>query len=51
MVIELQKSVLLRTIDNLWVDYLVALDMLRAGIGLQGYGQRDPLVEYKQESF
>ncbi|MFA5211198.1 MAG: preprotein translocase subunit SecA [Patescibacteria group bacterium] len=51
IIIELQKSVLLRTIDSLWVDYLVAIDLLRAGIGLQGYGQRDPLVEYKQESF
>ncbi|MFA7314808.1 MAG: preprotein translocase subunit SecA [Candidatus Magasanikbacteria bacterium] len=48
---ELQKSVLLRTIDNIWVDYLVAIDYLRTGIGLRGYGQRDPLVEYKQESF
>ena len=48
---ELQKSVLIRTIDNLWVEYLVAIDYLRTGIGLRGYGQRDPLVEYKQESF
>ncbi|HAT03236.1 MAG TPA: preprotein translocase subunit SecA [Candidatus Magasanikbacteria bacterium] len=48
---EIQKSILLRTIDNLWVDYLVAIDYLRQGIGLRGYGQRDPLVEYKQESF
>ncbi|MFA7244921.1 MAG: preprotein translocase subunit SecA [Candidatus Magasanikbacteria bacterium] len=51
VVSELQRSVLLRTIDNLWVDYLVAIDYLRTGIGLRGYGQRDPLVEYKQESF
>ncbi|MBI2437139.1 MAG: preprotein translocase subunit SecA [Candidatus Magasanikbacteria bacterium] len=49
--IEIQKSVLLRTIDNLWVDYLVAIDYLRASIGLRGYGQRDPLIEYKHESF
>ncbi|PLX28231.1 preprotein translocase subunit SecA [Candidatus Parcubacteria bacterium] len=49
--IEIQKSVLLRTIDNLWVEYLVAIDYLRQGIGLRGYGQRDPLIEYKQESF
>ncbi|OIO20552.1 MAG: hypothetical protein AUJ23_00080 [Candidatus Magasanikbacteria bacterium CG1_02_32_51] len=51
VIAELQKSVLLRTIDNLWVEYLVAIDYLRTGIGLRGYGQRDPLVEYKQESF
>ncbi len=51
VVTEIQKSILLRTLDNLWVDYLVALDHLRTGIGLQGYGQRDPLIEYKKESF
>ncbi len=51
LVIELERGVLLRTIDMLWVDYLVTIDNLRAGIGLQGYGQRDPLVQYKQESF
>ncbi|OGH86540.1 MAG: preprotein translocase subunit SecA, partial [Candidatus Magasanikbacteria bacterium RIFOXYC12_FULL_33_11] len=51
VIAELQKSVLIRTIDNLWVEYLVAIDYLRTGIGLRGYGQRDPLVEYKQESF
>jgi len=51
VIAELQKSVLLRTVDNLWVEYLVAIDYLRTGIGLMGYGQRDPLVEYKQESF
>ena len=51
VIAQLQKSVLIRTIDNLWVEYLVAIDYLRTGIGLRGYGQRDPLVEYKQESF
>jgi len=51
MAIALQKGVLLRVMDNSWVDYLVALDYLRSGIGLRGYGQRDPLIEYKQESF
>ncbi len=51
IVSEIQKSILLRTTDNLWVDYLVALNHLRSGIGLQGYGQRDPLIEYKKESF
>jgi preprotein translocase subunit SecA len=51
MTADVARGVLLRTIDMMWVDYLVAIDHLRAGIGLQGYGQRDPLVQYKQESF
>ncbi len=49
--LELEKQVLLRSIDNLWVDHLVAIDYLRTGIGLRGYGQRDPLVEYKKETY
>src|SRR3989339_799016 len=48
---DLEKNVLLRTIDNFWVDHLVAIDYLRTGIGLRGYGQRDPLVEYKRETY
>ncbi len=48
---EVEKAVLLRCIDMLWVDHLVAIDYLRAGIGLQGYGQRDPLIEYKRQTF
>ncbi len=48
---EVQKGILIRAIDTLWVDHLVAIDYLRSGIGLQGYGQRDPLVEYKRQSF
>lgn len=48
---QIEKSVLLRAIDTLWVDHLVSIQHLRQGIGLQGYGQRDPLVEYKRESF
>lgn len=48
---EIEKNVLLRSIDNLWVDHLVEIDYLRTGIGLRGYGQRDPLVEYKKETF
>jgi preprotein translocase subunit SecA len=47
----LEKLVLLRTIDHLWVQHLDTMDHLREGIGLRGYGQRDPLVEYKSESF
>ena len=42
---------ILRTIDELWKDHLHELDLLRAGIGLRAYGQRDPLLEYKGESY
>jgi len=48
--LEMEKGILLRAIDTLWVEHLVAVDCLRAGIGLRGYGQRDPLVEYKKET-
>ena len=48
---EIEKNVLLRSIDNLWVNHLVEIDYLRTGIGLRGYGQQDPLVEYKKETF
>ena len=51
MLLEVEKQILLRAIDNLWVEHLVAVDYLRTGISLRGYGQRDPLVEYKRESF
>jgi len=51
MILEIEKQMLLRSIDNLWVDHLVAVDYLRTGIGLRGYGQRDPLVEYKKETY
>ena len=46
-----ERAMMLRAIDALWVEHLVSLDYLRTGIGLRGYGQRDPLVEYKKESF
>ena len=46
----LAKILLLRTFDALWVDYLDAIDHLRAGIGLRGYAQKDPLVEFKYEA-
>ncbi len=48
---QIEKFVTLSVIDNLWVDHLDAIENLRSGIGLRGYGQRDPLVEYKNEAF
>jgi preprotein translocase subunit SecA len=48
---ELERQILLRTIDSKWVDYLHNIDILREGIGLRGYGQRDPLQEYKREAY
>jgi len=51
VLVEVLKSVLLRSIDTLWVEHLVSIDYLRAGIGLRGYAQRDPLVEYRKESY
>ena len=51
LMLEIEKQILLRSIDNLWIEHLVAIDYLRTGIGLQGYGQRDPLVEYKKETY
>lgn len=49
--LEVEKQVLLHAVDTLWIDHLVAIDHLRTGIGLRGYGQRDPLVEYKKETY
>ncbi|MDG1285988.1 MAG: preprotein translocase subunit SecA [Rickettsiales bacterium] len=46
-----EKHVLLQTLDELWKDHLLQLDQLRQGIGLRGYGQKDPLNEYKREAF
>ena len=46
-----EKSILLQTLDHLWREHLVMLDHLRQVIGLRGYGQRDPLNEYKSEAF
>jgi len=48
---EIEKFVMLTTIDKLWIEHLDAIDDLREGIGLRGYAQRDPLVEYKAEAF
>ncbi len=46
---QLNKAVLLRTIDELWMDHLEQMDYLRESVGLRAYGQRDPLAEYKIE--
>jgi preprotein translocase subunit SecA len=46
-----EKSILLQTLDYLWREHLVMLDHLRQVVGLRGYGQRDPLNEYKSEAF
>ena len=48
---QVERFVMLRTIDSKWVDYLTQMEHFREGIGLRAYGQRDPLVEYKNEAF
>jgi preprotein translocase subunit SecA len=48
---HIEKVVMLQVIDTQWKDHLFAMDHLKEGIGLRGYGQRDPLVEYKKEAF
>jgi len=47
----IEKMVYLRSIDTIWIEHLNAMDALREGIGLRGYGQHDPLVEYKAEAY
>lgn len=47
----LEKVIVLQVVDTQWKDHLLAMDHLKEGIGLRGYGQRDPLVEYKKEGF
>jgi preprotein translocase subunit SecA len=47
----IEKSIMLQTIDMMWMSHLDEIDYLREGIGLRGYGQRDPLIEYKREAF
>src|SRR5258705_2910737 len=46
-----EKTILLQTLDHLWREHLIMLDHLRQVIGLRGYGQRDPLQEYKSGAF
>jgi preprotein translocase subunit SecA len=48
---RIERDVMLQIVDQQWKDHLYSLDHLKEGIGLRGYGQRDPLVEYKRESF
>jgi preprotein translocase subunit SecA len=48
---QIEKIVMLQTLDSLWKDHLLAMDHLKEGIGLRGYGQLNPLVEYQKEGF
>jgi len=48
---ELERVVLLKTVDSKWMDHIDAMDALRRGIGLRGYGQRDPVIAYRQEGW
>ena len=51
MLRQLEKIILLQTIDNLWKDHLLNMDHLKEGIGLRGYGQKNPLQEYQKEGY
>ncbi len=46
-----ERMIMLQILDNQWKDHLLSMDHLKEGIGLRGYGQKDPLIEYKKESF
>lgn len=48
---QIERDVCIRSLDSLWIEHLEAIDHLRHGIGLRGYGQHDPLVEFKKESY
>lgn len=48
---ELERYIMLKTVDQKWMDHIDAMDQLREGIGLRAYGQRDPLIEYKFEGY
>jgi preprotein translocase subunit SecA len=48
---EAERLIMLNVIDNQWKDHLLSMDHLKEGIGLRGYGQKDPLIEYKKEGF
>jgi preprotein translocase subunit SecA len=51
MVRYLERMIMLQVVDSQWKDHLLAMDHLKEGIGLRGYGQKDPLIEYKREGF
>ncbi len=51
MLRQLEKIIMLQTIDNLWKDHLLNMDHLKEGVGLRGYGQKNPLQEYQKEGF
>jgi len=48
---QAEQIIMLNVVDNQWKDHLLSMDHLKEGIGLRGYGQKDPLIEYKKESF
>ena len=48
---QVEKIILLQTLDSLWKDHLLQMDHLKESVGLRGYGQKDPLLEYKKEGF
>ncbi len=48
---EVSKQILIRSIDMIWTEHIDVMDQMRRGIGLRGYGQRDPLIEYKKEAY
>jgi preprotein translocase subunit SecA len=48
---EIERAITLQVVDNKWMDHLDSMDMLREGIGLRAYGQKNPLVEYKHEAY
>jgi preprotein translocase subunit SecA len=48
---HLERAIILQVVDNQWKDHLLSMDHLKEGIGLQGYGGKDPLIEYKREGF
>jgi preprotein translocase subunit SecA len=51
MMRHIEKFIVLSTLDALWKDHLLQMDHLKEGIGLRGYGQKDPLLEYKKEGY
>ncbi|MFM7390359.1 MAG: preprotein translocase subunit SecA [Vampirovibrionales bacterium] len=48
---QIERDIVLRVVDARWIDYLHNLDLLRQGIGLRAYGQKDPVIEYKREAY